>query len=92
MCKSNVFRVAMLQNFLLAAIFLARKPQRVPGWLYVKFLVSIKYEIVKHIFNNVDCRIVLDGRAASDRSDYVFNFKQLPPANMPTRLTDIFYG
>jgi len=26
----------MLKNFLLAAIFLARKPQRVPGWLLCK--------------------------------------------------------
>ena len=65
----------MLQNFLLAAIFLVRKPQRVPGWLYIKFPVSIKDETVKPIFNTDDCRIVLDGRAASDRSDYVFNFK-----------------
>jgi len=48
----------MLQNFLLAAIFLARKPQRVLGWLYVKFLVSIKDETVKPIFNTDDCRIV----------------------------------
>ena len=39
-----------------------------------------------------DCRIVLGGRAASDRSDYVFNFKQPPSVNMSTRLTDIFYG
>ena len=82
----------MLQNFLLAATFLARKPQRVSGWLYVKFLVSIKDETVKAIFNTDDCRIVLDGRAASDRSDYAFNFKQPPPVNMPTRLTDIFHG
>jgi len=48
----------MLQNFLLAAIFLVRKPQRVLGWLYVKFLVSIKDETVKPIFNTDDCRIV----------------------------------
>ena len=82
----------MLQNFLLAAIFLARKPQRVPDWLYVKFLVSIKDETVKLIFNTDDCRIVLDGRAASDRSDYPFNFKQPPSVNMSTRLTDIFHG
>jgi len=48
----------MLQNFLLAVIFLARKLQRVPDWLYVKFLVSIKDETVKPIFNTDDCRIV----------------------------------
>jgi len=48
----------MLQNFLLAAIFLVRQPQRVPGWLYVKFPVSIKDETVKPIFNTDDCRIV----------------------------------
>ena len=82
----------MLKNFLLAAIFLARNPQRVPGWLYVKFLVSIKDETVKPIFNTDDCRIVLDDRAASDRSDYAFNFKQPPSVNMSTRLTDIFHG
>ena len=82
----------MLQNFLLAAIFLARKPQRVPCLLYVKFLVAIKGETVKPIFNADDCRIVLDGRAASDHSDYAFNFKQPPSVNMSTRLTDIFHG
>ena len=82
----------MLQNFLLAAIFLVRKPQRVPGWLYVKFPVSIKDETVKPIFNTDDCRIVLDGRASSDRSDYGLNFKQPPFVNMSTRLTDIFHG
>ena len=75
----------MLQNFLLAAIFLVRKPQRVPGWLYVKFLVSIKDETVKPIFNTDDCRIVLGGRARSDRSDYAFNFKHLPPVNISTQ-------
>ena len=82
----------MLQNFLLAAIFLVRKPQRVSGWLYVKFLVSIKDETVKPIFNTDACRIILDGRAAGDRSDYAFNFKQPPSVNMSTRLTDIFHG
>jgi len=82
----------MLQNFLLAAIFLARKPQRVPCRLYVKFLVSIKDETFKPIFNTDDCRIVLNGRAASDCSDYPFNLKQPPPVNMPIRLTGIFHG
>ncbi len=82
----------MLQNFLLATIFLARKPQRVLGWLYVKFLVSIKDETVKPIFNTDDCRIVLNGRAASDCSNYAFNLKQLTPVNMPIRLTGIFHG
>ncbi|SVA41489.1 uncharacterized protein METZ01_LOCUS94343, partial [marine metagenome] len=33
--------------------------------------------------------LFLDGRAASDRSDYAFNFKQPPSVNMSTRLTDI---
>jgi len=32
------------------------------------------------------------GRAASDRSDYVFNFKQPPSVNRSKRLTDIFHG
>ena len=63
-----------------------------PAGYYVKFLVSIKDETVKPIFNTDDCRIVLDDRAASDRSDYAFNFKQPPSVNMSTRLTDIFHG
>ena len=82
----------MLKNFLLATIFLVRKLQRVPGWLYIKFLVSIKDETVKPIFNTDDCRIIMDGRAESDRSNYAFNFKQPSLVNMSTRLTDIFHG
>jgi len=59
---------------------------------YGEFLVLIKGVITKLIINTDDGGIVLDGRAASDRSDYAFNFKQPPPVNMPTRLTDIFNG
>ena len=63
-----------------------------PAGYYVQFLVSLKDETVKPIFNTDDCRIVLDGRAASDRSDYAFNFKQPPSVNLSARLTDIFHG
>jgi len=54
--------------------------------------VLIKGVIAKLIINTDDGGIVLGGRAASDRSDYAFNFKQPPPVKMPTRLTDIFNG